>query len=65
MATHREKLSWLEEQCNRFANGMCSTAACLRKPMAQAKAEGRVASYDDATCIPYELWRELIKKEEP
>jgi hypothetical protein len=46
---------WLKTQCNRYANGQCSTAACLIR----GGYSGGRPDYDVATCEAHELWMEL------
>ena len=48
---------WLKYQCNRYANGQCSTLACLRR--GGYKRGDVPVNYDLATCHAHEVLVEL------
>lgn len=50
------KDEWLKTQCNRYTNGICSTAGCLRR----GGYSGEVpVNYELATCHAHETIKEL------
>ena len=56
-APKKAHINWLESQCNRYANGYCSTLACLLRG-GYKRGSGRV-DFAKATCEAHECLMEI------
>ncbi len=57
-----DKIEWLKEQCNFYANGTCYTLSCLNRG---GYKRGEIpVKYDIATCIVKEIVNDLNELKE-
>lgn len=59
-----QALRLLKAECNRYTNGHCSTAACVRRGMKATDATFPLADYAVATCGYHEAVREVERLRE-
>ena len=58
---NKEHKQFLTENCNRLKYGECHTLGCMRRG-GHKKGEMPV-DYNKATCVPYEIFKELEQTE--
>lgn len=56
-----EQLDFLKGHCNRLKNGLCSTLNCLKRG---GLRKGEKPDYSLATCVPFEIKKELERLEQ-
>lgn len=54
----------LKQECNRYVNGNCSTASCIRRGMQETGATFPLANYEVATCDHHKAVREIEQARE-
>lgn len=59
-----QALRLLKAECNRYANGHCSTAACVRRGMKATGATFPLTDYAVATCGHHEAVQEVERLRE-